>query len=572
MNTSASPTTNVPPPDPAALPDDPAVSRNTDPTTNASLPEATAALPDDPAILQHMIHELVAMLRQLRQENEQLQHRLDLLLRRLYGPRTERFDPNQPLLIPDAFDPAEVPPSRDEAAITGPAAPEPKPPAPKRRGHGRKELPKNLPRQPVVYELTEAERRCPECGACRVQVSAEHSEVLDYKPASLFVVEQIRCTYACPHCEGQVITADKPGQPIPKGLPGPGLLAHVITSKYTDHLPLYRQERILARQGVELSRSTLCDWMAGAAKLLEPLYELMKSLILLAGTIHTDDTPVKVRDSERKIKATGRLWLYFGDHTQPHNVFDFTMSRARDGPGKFLKDYRGFLQADAFGGYDGIYAGGKVIEVGCNAHARRKFHEARTTDATRAATALAYYRELYQIEAEIKKAIGAETDDAKKAAIRLRIRQETAAPVLERFHQWLEEQHPDALPKSPLGQAIGYALNQWDALKRYVTSGYLDIDNNVAEREMKKIAIGRKNWLFTGSEKGGQTAAVLFSLVSSCQRHGHDPFAYLRDVLTRLPEYPKDRLRELLPDRWSPPSAGEVGSATASPNATVSTG
>jgi transposase len=529
-------------------------------TADIPLPDATAPLPDDPAVLQQLIRESLDVLRQTRRENEQLQHRPDLLLRRLYGPRTERFDPNQPLLIPDAFD-----------AQTGPAAPEPPAapapdPAPaavpkkKQRGHGRKGLPENLPRVPVRHELSEAERRCPECGETRTQISTERSEQLDYRPASLFVVVHERCTYACPHCQGHVITADKPAQPIPKGLPGPGLVAHVITEKYADHIPLNRQQRRLARQGVEITRSTLCDWMGAAAKALEPLYDLMKTLILLCSTIHTDDTPVKVRDSERKIKVTGRLWIYVGDFLYPYNVFDFTMSRSRDGPSKFLEGFHGFLQADAFGGYDGIYAGGRVVEVGCNAHARRKFIEAQKTDLTRASVALAFYRELYAIEKAIKAEIAetapeGQADESARAAIRLRIRQEKAKPVLERFQEWLAAEQPSALPKSPLGIAINYVQNNWAALVRYACSGYLSIDNNVAEQQMKKIATGRKNWLFTGSENGGKTMAVLFSVVSSCQRHGHDPFLYLRDVLERLPTRPKERLAELLPDRWTPPKA-----------------
>jgi transposase len=537
------------------------MSTDVSPTTSIPLPDATASLPEDPVILQQMIRELLDVLRQTRHENEQLQHRLDLLLRRLYGPRTERFDPNQPLLIPDAFD-CPAPPSSQDAPPTADPDPEAAADTKKRqRGHGRKELPKNLPRVPIVHELTDAERRCPECGEPRAQISAERSEQLDYKPASLFVVEHVRCTYACPRCEGQVVTAGKPAQPITKGLPGPGLLAHVITEKYADHIPLHRQERRLARQGVELSRSTLCDWMAGAAKTLEPLYDLMRTLILLCGTIHTDDTPVKVRDSERKIKVLGRLWIYFGDHLHPYNVFDFTMSRKRDGPSQFLQGFRGYLQADAFSGYDGIYAGGDVVEVGCNAHARRKFIEAQKTDPARAAAALAHYRQLYAIEREIKAEITKQppqADEPTRAAIRLRIRQERSVPVLESFEKWLEAEQPNVLPKSPLGSAIGYVQNNWEALKRYTSSGYLSIDNNVSEQQMKKIATGRKNWLFTGSENGGKTMAVLFSLVSSCQRHGHDPFAYLRDVLGRIPDLPKERLAELLPDRWSPPKAADA--------------
>jgi transposase len=527
-------------------------------------PPATA-LPSDPAILQQMILELLAALRESQHQNEQLQHRLDLLLRRLYGPRTERFDPNQKLLIPDLFDPL-VPeaPTTTEAppADTNPDAA----PAKRSRPHGRRPLPKNLPRVERVHELTEAERCCPECGELRTQIGAERSEQLDYKPASLFVVEHVRCTYACPHCEGQVVTADKPLQAIPKGLPGPGLVAHVITEKYCDHIPLYRQERRLARQGVELSRSTLCDWMAGAAEVLAPLYELMKTLILLCGTIHTDDTPVKVRDSERKIKVTGRLWIYMGDYLHTYNVFDFTMSRKRDGPKQFLKGYRGFLQADAFTGYDCVYAGGNVVEVGCNAHARRKLIEAEPTEPAGAAAGLAFYRELYAIERAIKEELDKlppESNEPTRAALRLRIRQERAVPVWEAFGKWLEVQKAEALPKSPFGAALTYLKNNWEALKLYTTSGYLSIDNNVAEQHMKTIATGRKNWLFTGSEKGGKTMAILFSVVSSCQRHGHDPFVYLRDVLGRLPGLPKERLAELLPDRWSPLPAADATAAPA---------
>jgi transposase len=538
------------------------------PTTPEPLADPTANLPSDPVFLQQMIVELLGTLRDTRRQNEELQHRLDLLLRRLYGPRTERFDPDQPLLIPDAFE--EVVPETTETGNAVPPAPGPgTAPAKTSRPHGRRALPKNLRRVPRVYELTEAQRRCPQCFETRVQISAEHSEQLDYEPATLYVVEHVRCTYACPHCEGQVVTAGKPAQPINKGLPGPGLLAHVITEKYADHIPLHRQERRLARQGVDLSRSTLCDWTAGAARTLEPLYDLMKTLILLCGTIHTDDTSVKVRDSERKIKATGRLWIYFGDHLHRYNVFDFTMSRKRDGPSRFLRGFRGHLQADAFSGYDGIYAGGSVVEVGCNAHARRKFVEAQKTDTPRASAALAFYSRLYAIEKEIKAELAKlpeEADEPTRAAIRLRVRQERAIPVWESFETWLEAERPQVLPKSPLGAAIGYMQNNWGALKRYTSSGYLSIDNNVAEQHMKTVATGRKNWLFTGSENGGKTMSVLFSVVSSCQRHGHDPFVYLRDVLCRLPDHPKENLADFLPDRWSPPEAAGATTETAGPD------
>jgi hypothetical protein len=282
--------------------------------------------------------------------------------------------------------------------------------------------------------------------------------------------------------------------------------------------------------------------------------------------IHTDDTTVKVRDTRRKIKVTARLWGYFGDHLGPFDVFDFTLSHKRDGPSRFLEGFRGLLQADAFSGYDGIYAGGGVVEVGCNAHARRKFIEAQASDVARSAAALAHYRELYAIEKEIKAEIAKlppDADEATRAAIRLRARQEKAVKVWDDFEAWLEAERPGVLPKSPLSGALGYMRNNWEALKRYTGSGYLSIDNNVSEQHMKTIATGRKNWLFTGSAAGGRTMAILFGVVSSCQRHGHDPFVYLRDVLTRLPELPQERLVELLPDRWraaeTAESSGEPG-------------
>lgn len=521
-----------------------------------SLPDLTGPLPDDPVVLQQMIRELLRLLRDAQHEKERLQHQLERLIQRLYGPRTERLDPNQLLLIPDAFEPAPADPQ--------PVAPEIGPKPKKHQGHGRTKATKELRREQVMHELSEAERCCPECGTLRIQIGAERSEQFEYVPASLFVVEHVRCTYACPHCEAQVVTADKPDKPIPKGSPGPGLIAYVVTSKYVDHIPLHRLERIFARHGLELSRSTLCDWAAACAKLLEPLYELMKSRVLQSGAMHTDDTPVKAQNPKTRTIQTGRLWLYAGDHTQPLNVFDFTLSRSRDGPAQFLKGFHGYLHADAFGGYDGIYVSGDVIEVMCNAHARRKFHEARTADAARAAVALGYYRALYAIEAAIKAQIVDETEESKKAAVRYLIRKEQAVPLLEEFHKWLKKEKPEVLPKSPIGNAISYALNHWDALARYTSSGLLDIDNNVAEQEMKNIAIGRKNWLFVGSENGGKTAAVLFSVASSCRRHGHDTFAYLRDVITRLPKHPRESLEELLPDRWKPLPAAEGDSSAAS--------
>jgi hypothetical protein len=346
-----------------------------------------------------------------------------------------------------------------------------------------------------------------------------------------------------------VVSAVKPAMPIAKGLPGPGLLAQVIVSKYFDHLPLYRQQHIFARQGISIARSTMCDWMAASAELLGPLYELMVAAVMQSLWLHTDDTPVKNQGHAPDATATARFWIYAGDRTHPYNVFDFTINRKRDGPQQFLKDFHGYLHADAFSGYDALYLpspradGAPIKEVACNAHARRKFHEARGSDLLHSHQALAYYGQLYALE---RAANTNQFDDAQ----RLQMRQDFAVPILAKFHAWLEEQRAQVLPKSPMAEAIGYALNNWTALSRYTEAGFLSIDNNLAEREMKRIAIGRKNWLHVGSDKGGQTAAVLFSFTATCHRLGIEPWAYLQDILSRLPVTPAAQLAELLPDRW----------------------
>jgi transposase len=377
------------------------------------------------------------------------------------------------------------------------------------------------------------------------------------------VIEHARFKYACPQCHAQdqspqIVTAPKPAGLLAKGLPGSGLVAQTIVNKYTDHLPLHRQERIYKRAGVELSRKTMCDWMAASAELLGPLYDMMVSLVLASRALHTDDTTVPIQDENRDTTRQGRLWIYLGDRDHAYNVFAYTPSRARDGPQTFLAAFRGHLQADAFAGYDGIFTNGQVHEVACWAHARRKFYEARTTDAARSHEVLARIGRLYDVERAAKEQIDDGKLDAEEAdALRLRLRQQQAVPELTALRHWLDEQHQQVLPKSPMGQAITYALNQWDALVRYTTQGFLAIDNNAAERALRAIAIGRKNWLFCGSDNGGHTAAVLFSMTSTCQRHRLDPFAYLRDVLPKLAAAPltAEQLAALLPDRWAPPPA-----------------
>ncbi len=515
----------------------------------------TTALPDDAAVLKQMIADLLRELRLARRDQAEVQQRLDALLRRLYGPRPERLNPDQPLLFPETDLPLSAPPS-----------PPPDEQQPNRRGqcqpHGRRRPSRQLRHEPRRYELTAAERLCPQCGNVRAEIGVEATTQYDYKPAEVFVVEHQRVKYACTCCQEHVVIAPKPAPPIAKGLPGPGLLAQIVTDKYQDHLPLYRTEQRFARLGVTLPRSTMCDWMAAGAVLLTPLYHVLKHWVLQSKVLHTDDTTVPVRDETKSSHRYGRLWDYIGDREHPGVVFDYTTTHARDGPAAFLQGFRGFLQADAYGAYDGIYTGsnGTIIEVGCWAHARSKFADARQSDPERVLAAKAWVRKLYDVEAEAKELSSAE---------RLRLRQEKSAPLLASLHRWLLEQKTQVLPKSPVATAINYVLNQWQALNVYTTDADLHIDNNVSERMLKLIGIGRRNWLFLGSDQGGQTAAVLYSFTATCKHLGIDTFAYLRDVLGRLPTHAAERLEELLPPRWQAERLASAASSAASVMGTV---
>lgn len=501
-----------------------------------------AALPDDPAVLKQMIAELVLALRTERRDHAEVQQRLDALLKRLYGSRPGPLNPDQLLLFSEDDvppPPAPMPPETPSAGEDKPGRRRPSKP------HGRQRPPAHLRREERRYELTTAERLCPECGHECAAIGVETTEQYEYKPAEVFVVSHQQIKYACKCCQGHVVLTPKPPQPIDKGLAGPGLLAQIITDKYLYHLPLHRSEQRFEHLGAPLSRSTMGDWMAASAKQLEELYDELKKHVLRSKVLHTDDTTVPVRDETRSQHRRGRLWTYIGDESHRGVVFDYTVSRARDGPAAFLKKFRGFLQADAYGGYDGIYTGSKgtVIEVGCWAHTRMKFADAESTDPERVLAAKAWIRELYNVEDEAKEAELSSAD-------RQRLRQEKSVPVLASFHEWLRAQKAVVLPKSPMAAAINYVFNQWEALNVYTTDGDLDIDNNVSERTLKLIGMGRDNWLFLGSDNGGKTAAVLYSFTATCKLLGIDAFAYLRDVLERLPTQPAERLDELLPHRW----------------------
>lgn len=520
-----------------------------------------ADLPDDPAVLKRMIadrdaaiarrDEVIAQrdsvlaqreesIRLLGQDNQLLRHRLAALLRSSYGPRAERFDPRQLLLFGLLVPPVE---------FTSPITPREKSGSPRRHNHGRGKLPDHLPRLPIEHDLDENEKNCPCCGEMRHRISSEQSEQLEYVPTNFVVLQHLRHKYACANCNsgacpkcdgnGQIQIASRAAEGVDQCLAGPGLLAYVVTSKLADHLPLYRLEQIFSRQQLHINRSTLCRWMEAAANVVEPLYQLMCRRVKLSAVLHTDDTTVPVQSQGHC--RQGRLWTYVGEADHPYIVYDYTPTRAASGPLVWLGNWKGFLQADAYAGYDKLFARGDVVEVACWAHSRRKFFDARESDAARALWMLEMIRRLYAVEEEAR---GREGQD------RLRLRQSQSMPVLEHIRLWLLDQQAQVLPRSPIAGAIGYCLNQWSALTVYTDDARLSIDNNVSERALRRVAIGRKNWNFCGHDQSAQGQAVLWSLIASAQRHDLDVQFYLRSVLAHLPGLDHDELPHYLPDAW----------------------
>jgi transposase len=497
----------------------------------------------------HVLQQIVLQLLQTVEDKDQLlarvQHQLAQLLRYRYGQKRERIDENQLFLfaaqIIAASQRASAASSGEEPVVDSPRA-DSKEKKAERRGHGRKSLPEALPRRRVVFDLEESERQCQHCQRPMQKIGEDVSERLEFIPASLQVIEEVRPKYACPKGCG-VAAAQKPASPIEKGLPGPGLLAYVAVSKYGDHLPLNRMESIFERYGVELSRKTMCDWMAACAELVSPVWERMKAIVLTSKAVQTDDTPVPVLDRDRIRTRTGRIWTYVGDRHGPYIVYHYTGNRSREGPEEFLQGYNGLLQADAYPAYDAMFTNPKrsLTEIACWAHSRRYFFEAQTSDLCRATVMLAYIQLLYEVEREAR---------GFTAEQRLELRQAKSLPILKDIENYLQAEKPKVLPKSPMGVAIDYTLSNWEALLRYAEDGDLEIDNNRAERSLRPIVVGRNNWLFYGSDKGGRTGAVLSTLIATCKRLRVEPFAYLRDLFTRISSHPHHRLDELLPDKW----------------------
>ena len=413
-----------------------------------------------------------------------------------------------------------------------------------RRGRRNLAAFNHLPVTRKEHDLSDAEKVCPCCGKTREKIGEESSWQVEYIPGRFERIEHVQIKYACKQCEHNaenpnITLAEKPAQPIDKGMAGPGLLSYVITSKYADYLPLYRLQNIFERNGFEIDRATQSVWCGDAADLLRPLYELMVNRVLQGHVVCTDDTVMPMLAPEKTKQA--RMWVYVGDADHPYNVFDFTLSRSRDGPVKFLGEFKQTLLADAYGGYDGVVVGNQITRAGCWAHARRKFVDAEKTSPAIAAEAVAMIKRLYVIE---------ERGKTLDVPARLALRQKESVPILAAMKEKLLTWKDQLLPKHPMAQAVAYTLNQWPELNVFAGDGSVPIDNNVSEREMKRIVLNRKNSLFVGNERGGATAAILSSLTSTCRRHGVNPQLYLTQLLTNLPTTLISQLAEWLPDVW----------------------
>lgn len=467
---------------------------------------------------------------------EKLKLQIARLRRIQFGRRSERHDERVAqleLLVEELETSLAGAPAADAPVVEAKTSPATTP--------VRRPPPAHLPREQVVHAAACA---CPDCGGQLKKIGEDVSEQLEFIPEHFKVIRHVRPKFACGKC-ATLVQAPAPTRPIDKGLAGPGLLAHVAVSKYLDHLPLYRQSEIYARQGVDLDRSTLADWIGCISRLVSPLAELVGRYVTAAAKVHADDTTVPVLDPGRGKTKTGRLWVYVRDDRPaasldpPAAYYRYTPTREGRHPCEHLKDFTGTLQADGFSGFDGLYEDGRVREAACWAHARRKFYDLYVaTKSPLADEALRRIGKLYEIEAEIR---GRPPDERK------RVRQEHAGALLEQLQQWLQGTLNTVSAKSELAGAIAYALKRWTALSRYRDDGTVEIDNNAAERALRGPVLSRKNFLFAGADSGGERAAVLYTLLESAKLNGLNPEAYLRFVLERIAEQPINRLDELLP-------------------------
>ena len=497
-------------------------------------------LPQNVQVLQKIVLDLCEQLRHESTEKDKYRSLLRELLEAQHNRKSELLSKEQLALFEAFWKASDAEVEEDSDPSTEPEQDEPEEPQADKRSR-RQRLPKDLIRERIVHDLPEGEKHCGCCGKDLRLIAEESSERYEYIPASIKVIEDVRRKYAC---DCTVKAADKPAQPIEKSTAGASMLAHVIVSKFADHQPLHRQEKMFERQGVRISRKTMGGWLPPVVELLAPLHQLAKKVLFQSKVVGTDDTGVKVLDRKLPFARTGRIWPYVGDAQHPVIVHDYTPTRGRDGPAKFLNGYKGYLQADAYCVYDAFFKPARgLTEVGCMMHMRRYFFKALDSDQERMGKVLHLIGRLYSVEDRAKGLTGEE---------RLALRERLSTPLMAKLHTYLLTIRNEVLPKSPAARAVRYALNQWDALTRFLSDEDLEIDNGATERANRDIALGRANWTFFGSDNGGKTAAVLLSFVAMCKRNSVEPFAWFRDVLSRIATHPISRLAELLPHNWQP--------------------
>ena len=497
-----------------------------------------ARLPSDVESLQRLVREQQAQLLSRDVLIEQLKLQLARLKRMKFGRSSEQLDA-QIAQLEFSLEELEVNAAAAAPSEAPAGAPASKP--------ARKPLPDHLPREPHVHEPTTGARNCPECGGALRALGEDVSEVLEYVPEHWKVLKHVRPKYSCGACQ-KIVQAAAPSRPIERGYAGPGLLAHVLVAKYCDHIPLYRQSQIYAREGVELDRATLADWVGSVSALVDPLIGALTDYVMGAYKLHADDTPIPVLAPGTGKTMNGRLWAYVrddrpaGSTDSPAVLFRYSPDRKGERAREHLQHFRGILQADAYAGFDGLYnrAHDPLKEAACWAHARRKFFDIHAATASPIAfEALERIGALYQIEAEIR---GRPADERKA------VRQARATPLLQDLYDWLRAAvRRERSKKSDLTGAIGYTLSLWTALTRYRDDGRIEIDNNSVERALRAVALGRKNYLFAGSDAGGERAAAFYSLIGTAKLNGLDPEAYLRYVLECIAEHPINRIEDLLP-------------------------
>jgi transposase len=489
-----------------------------------------------PQSLPANVVQLQALVRLQEGEIERLQLIIARYRRREFGQRSEQLPHPDQLAL-----------QLEDRAIAAAAAPLLPLPKPERQPSRRQPLPAHLPRETHIHRPEHGD--CPDCGGRLQQIGEDVSELLEYVPARFKVIRHVRPKLACGGCDG-ILQAPAPSRPIVRGMAGPGLLAHVLVSKYCDHLPLYRQTQIYAREGVELERSTLADWVGQASGLLRPLLDAIARHVLAGSKVHGDDTPVPVLAPGKGRTKTGRLWTYVrddrpcGSTTPPAVWFSYSPDRKGEHPARHLLRFCGTLQADGYAGFNALYGSGRIQEAACWAHVRRKFYDIQQAQAsTVAAEALNRIGQLYGIE----RALWGKPPEARRAGRRSR-----AAPLLTEFASWLTTTLGRVSQKSVLAEAIRYALARWAALTRYCDDGELEIDNNAAERALRTVALGRKNYLFAGADSGGERAAALYSLIGTAKLNDLDPQAYLTHVLGRIADHPVNQIDQLLPWNVAP--------------------